>query len=278
MERIGLIGIGNIGKYFVRKLLDAGYPLTVLDKDRDRASAAVDLGAEAADTPGDLAERSGIVIFALPGTPPVENVMDGQDGVLAHLAAGKLVIDTGTTRPETDVRYEGLCREKGAGFLDAPITWRKDGLIFMVGGTAESFERGKGVLTCLAYKLRHVGSIGKGQVLKFMNQMVLAGQLAVLAETIEYGKKADVDPRLLSEYLEFQVGDALYGDDFSGTGTLALHYKDLGYILDLAHDTGAHVPIASIVHEAFKAAHIHGHPNWTQPGIITYWRRANEGR
>lgn len=278
MERIGLIGVGNIGKYFTKKLLGAGYPLVVLDKDREKVDAAVALGAKAALTPGDIADRSEVTILSLPGSPPVEDVMEGEDGVLAHLREGQLVIDTGTTRPATDIRYEKLCAAKNAGFLDAPITWRSAGLIFMAGGTAENFERGREVLTCLAYKLRHVGPIGKGQVLKFMNQMVLAGQLAVWAEAAEYGNKCGVDPRLLSEYLEFPVGESLYGEDFKGSGTLALHYKDLGYILELAHDTGANIPITSLVHEIFKTAKLHGHPNWSQPGIVTYWRRLNESR
>jgi 3-hydroxyisobutyrate dehydrogenase-like beta-hydroxyacid dehydrogenase len=80
---------------------------------------------------------------------------------------------------------------------------------------------------------------------------------------------------LLKDFLEFEVPEDLFGDDFSGGGHLALHYKDLGYLLEMAHDSGAQIPISSLVHEIFKTAKLYGHPNWKQPGIISYWRRLN---
>lgn len=276
MERIGLIGVGNVGGGFARMLREAGYPLTVLDRDRKKMGPAIALGAGDAVTPGEVTDKSDIIILSLPGSPPVEAVMDGPDGILSHLQEGQLVVDTGTTRPDTDIRYEKLCREKGAGLVDAPITGRNKGWIIMVGGSAEDFERARPVLARLSYKLKHIGPVGHGQVLKLMNQLVQAGQLAVWSEAITFGEKADLDPRLLSDYLEFPVPEVLYGDDFSAGGQLALHYKDLGYILDLAHQTGANIPVTGLVHEVFKAVGLAGRPDWSQPGIVTYWRRLNE--
>ena len=104
------------------------------------------------------------------------------------------------------------------------------------------------------------------------------GQWAVWSEAIEFGRQAGIEPRLLSEHLEFGVPESLYGEDFSGGGTLGLHYKDLGYILDLAHDTGANIPITGLVHEIFKASKVGGERDWSQPGIVTYWRRLNRPR
>ncbi len=278
MERIGVIGVGNVGSGFARMLREAGYPLTVFDKEPKKMEPAIGLGAEAASSPGEVAEKCDAIILSLPGSPLVEAVMEGEDGVLGHLREGQLVIDTGTSRPETDMKYEKLCGERGAGFVDAPITGRSKGWIMMVGGTEENFEKARPVLTHLSYKLKHVGPVGCGQVLKLMNQLVLAGQWAVWSEAIEFGRQAGVEPRLLSEYLEFGVPESLYGEDFSGGGTLGLHYKDLGYILDLAHDTGANIPITGLVHEIFKASKVGGERDWSQPGIVTYWRRLNESR
>jgi len=276
MQRIGLIGIGNIGSHFAKTLCEAGYRLTVLDRDRQKMAQAIALGAQPAATPGEVADPSDIILLCLPGSEAVDNVMEGEDGILSHLRTGQLVIDTGTSRPETAVRYEKLCAERNAGFIDAPITWRSSGLIIMVGGTADNFEKGREVLERLSYKLKHVGPIGHGQVLKLMNQLVLAGQLAVWAEAVTFAQRSGIDPRLLREHLEFPIPERLYGDDFSGGGQLALHYKDLGYVLELAHQNGANIPVTGIVHEAFKYAHISGDPDWTQPGIVTYWRKLNE--
>ena len=275
MERIGLIGLGNIGSYYTKQLLGAGYPLTVLDLDQEKVSAAVAQGAQAASTPAELTDRSDVIILSLPGSPAVEKVMDGEEGILSRLKAGQTIIDTGTTRPSTDIKYEKLCAAKGVGFLDAPITWRKAGLTIMVGGDAEVYARCKAVIDCISYKNRHVGDIGQGQVLKLINQAILANQLAVYAEAVEMAKLVNVDIRLLQDFLDFQVPEALYTDDYQGGGHLALHYKDLLYLLEVAHECGANIPISSLVHEAFKATKPYGDPNWKQPGIATYWRRLN---
>jgi len=275
VEKIGLIGLGNIGTYFTDLLLEAGYPLTVYDIDKERMQAAVRKGAKAAESPGGVTRQSDIILLALPGSGPVEAVMNGQDGILNHLRPGQLVIDTGTSRPSTDIHFERLVREKGAGFLDAPVTFRKPGLIIMVGGEADQFEKGRRVLECLSYKLKHVGPIGHGQVLKLINQAILANLLAVYCEAFELSVKHGMDTRLLKDFLEFDVPDSLYTSDFAGGGHLALHYKDLLYLLEIAHDSGANIPISSLVHEIFKATKPYGDPNWRQPGIVTYWRRLN---
>jgi 3-hydroxyisobutyrate dehydrogenase-like beta-hydroxyacid dehydrogenase len=274
-KSVGLIGLGNIGSYFTQQLLNAGYPLTVLDIDSARLKQAEDLGAHTAQTPGELAEKSDVIVLALPSSKQVAEVMDGNAGILAHIRPGHLIIDTGTTQPAVDIRYQALAAQKGAGFLDAPITWRREGLIIMVGGSDENFAAGQDVIDCLSYKFKHIGEIGQGQSLKLLNQMIQAGQLAVWSEAIEMGRMSGVDPRLLKDFLEFPINDDLFGNDFTGGGHLSLHYKDLGYALELAHDTGAQIPMTSLVHEIFKATKPFGHPNWKQPGIVTFWRRLN---
>lgn len=275
METIGLIGVGNIGRYYSRSLLAAGYALSVVDIDPQRTLYARDLGARVCSTPAELAGQAEIILLSLPGSPQVEAVMEGPEGLLAGLHAGQLVVDTGTSRPETDIRYQRRCAALGVGYLDAPITWRSQGLIIMAGGEITDFERGCEVLGHLSFKLRHVGPIGSGQVLKLANQMILAGQMAVWSEAIEFTRQSGLDPHLLSEYLEFPITPGLEGDNFEGGGQLALHYKDLIYALDYAHETGANVPLTAQIHEIFKATKMTGESNWIQTGIVTHWRHLN---
>jgi len=275
-KKVGLVGVGNIGKFYTQRLLECGYPLTVFDIDGEKMKYAEELGAHPAENVGDLTIKSDVIILSLPGSHAVESVMDGEDGILNHLVEGKLVIDTGTSRPETDIKYEKLCAEKGAAFIDAPLTWRKQGQIIMVGGTYENFKKAEEILKCISYKYGYIGSIGQGQVLKLINQAYLAAKLAVESEVVELAKKQGMQPELLKEFLEFDIPDVLFGDDFEGGGHLALHYKDLGYLLEMAHDSGANIPICSLVHEIFKASRLYGDPNWIQPGIISYWRRLNK--
>ena len=174
MDRIGLIGVGNIGGFFSRTLIEKGWALTAYDIDPARAAQAGELGAEVADTPAGVAEAAEVILLALPGSHCVEQAMEGRalsqsgafdagetspDGILPALRPGRLVIDTGTSRPETAARYDRLCADRDAGFIDAPITWRRDGLIIMSGGEERWFERGRPVLEAVSYKLRHVGPI-----------------------------------------------------------------------------------------------------------------------
>jgi 3-hydroxyisobutyrate dehydrogenase-like beta-hydroxyacid dehydrogenase len=275
MERVGLIGVGYIGLHFTRWLIQKSYPLVVLDRDPERVQSAVDMGATSASTPADVAHQSEIILLSLPGSPAVESVMEGEDGLLSALSEGQIVIDTGTSRPGTDIHYDRRVRELGAGFLDAPITWRSPGLICMVGGDEALYRRAMGVIETISYKHRHVGPMGQGQKLKLMNQIILAGQLAIHAETVAFCQAIDLDPQLLKEYLEFPISDALLTGDFSGTFTLALHYKDLLYALELGHEAGANIPLTSLVHEIFKLGAFQGDPSWSQPGILEYWKRLN---
>lgn len=275
MQKIGLIGLGNIGKFYAERLRQHDYPLTVLDLDPERVAYATSLGAQAVDSPGAVVRAAEIIILSLPGSHAVEQVMEGADGILAHLQPGQIVADTGTSRPATDIHYAQRCKALGASLVDAPLTYRRQGQIIMVGGTAEEYARVEPVLTCLSYKLGHVGAVGEGQVLKLINQAVLAGRLAVYSETVELAKVHGMDPRLLKDFLEFDVPEDLYGDDFTGGGHLSLHYKDLGYLLEVAHDSAAQIPITGLVHEIFKTSKLFGPANWKQPGIITYWRRLN---
>jgi len=276
-RRIGLIGLGNIGCFYSKTLLNAGYPLTVFDIDPVKVKASTDAGASGAANPADVAQASDIVILSLPNSEIVENVMQGENGILPVLREGQLIIDTSTCRPGTAVKLEKLCAEKNAGFIDSPLSWRGPGQILMVGGTEVNFKAAEEILGCISYKYRLVGPAGAGQYLKMINQGVLANRLAIYCEAVELTKKCGMDPMLLKEYLEFDVPDALYSENYKGGGHLALHYKDLGYLNEIAHDVCANIPISALVHELFKATKLYGEPHWIQPGIQTYYKRLNNG-
>ena len=276
-RKIGLIGLGNIGGFYTGRLLEDGFPLTVLDIDKAKLQAMMDKGAKSAATPAELALASDVVILSLPGSEIVEDVMLGKDGILSVVREGQLIIDTSTCRPSTEVKLQKLCAEKGAGFIDAPLSWRKQGQTIMVGGNEKDFIDAEEILKCISYRYKLVGSIGQGQYLKMINQAVLANKLAVYCEAVELTKKCGMDPALLTDHLEFDVPEALFTEDYKGGGHLALHYKDLGYLNEIAHDVNASIPISALVHEMFKATKVYGEPNWIQPGIQTYYKRLNNG-
>lgn len=277
MNRIGLIGLGNMGQYYAQRFLQAGLSLSVFDIDEKKVDWANSMRGAPTPSPRELTQNSDCVIIAVTGSREVEEVMEGEDGVLLGLRSGQLIINTSTTHPNTDIHYEYECAKRGAGYVDAPVTWRKQGLIIMVGGTKENFARAKPVLDVIGYKVIHVGPVGYGQRLKAVNQLIGACQRAVWCEASEFAKGLGIDPNLIRDALELPMPEDVLADDFTGGGQLALHYKDLGYIVDLAHEHEIAIPLTMFVHEIFKATKRYGSPNWTQTGIVTFWQRLNLG-
>jgi 2-hydroxy-3-oxopropionate reductase len=280
MKSIGLIGLGNVGSYYTNRLLEAGYPLTVFDIDLQKLEIAVKQGATPANTVTEVAQNSDFIILALPKSEIVASVMEDVHGVLSVLKAGQMVIDTSTSRPGMAIRLEKLCEDKGAGFIDSPLTWRGPGntQILMVGGKEENYTKAEEILKCLSYKYRLIGPVGAGQILKLINQAVIADQIAVHAEAVELTKKYGLDPTLLKEFLEFDIPEGLLTREYQGVGQLAFNYKDLGYLLEIAHDSCTNIPISSLVHEMFKTSKIYGESNWSQLGVQTYYKRLNNDK
>jgi 2-hydroxy-3-oxopropionate reductase len=280
MKRIGLIGLGNVGSYYVTKFLEANYPLTVFDIDHQKVEMVAKRGAAPADTAAMATQNSDFIILSLPKSEIVESVMEGERGVLSVLQAGQVVIDTSTSRPQTAVRMEKLCEAKGAGFLDSPLTWRGPGHthILMVGGKEASFKKAEEILKCMSYKYRLIGPSGSGLTLKLINQAVSTNQIAIQAEAVELIKKYGLDPRLLKEFLEFNIHEELLTEDFNGCGEMGFQYKDLGYLLEIAHDSCANIPITSLVHEILKTSKVYAEPKWNAFGLQTYFQRLNNDK
>jgi 3-hydroxyisobutyrate dehydrogenase len=276
MNKVGIVGVGPIGMHFTKLLIKAKYNVTVFDLSKELVMAAVEQGAAAAGSPAEVTRQSDVVILTLPGNKAVKNVMEESNGVLGSLKEGQIVIDSGTSHPDLDAMYERLCAEKGVGFIDSPVTWRKQGLILMVGGSQSIFEKVEDIISCISYKYKYLGSIGRGQVLKSVNQMVFSNLSAIWAEAVEYSAKNDIHRDLLVDFLEMNVPERMFGDDFSRiSGTIELNYKDLLYVMELAHEAGANIPMTNMVHEIFKFSVAKGEGKLDQNGIIKYWRTLN---
>ena len=274
-EHVGVIGLGMMGRHYLQRLQQAGYGVYALDVNTERLQWAQEQGATIAVSPKHLAETCEVILLAVPSNREVRAVMEADNGVFAALRPGRLLVNTSTTHPRLDEEMAERCAERNAAWIDAPVTWRAQGLIVMVGGEQEHVARAMPILEAIAYKVAHVGEVGAGQRLKAVNQLIGACQLAVWCEAAEFARSVGLPPELIREVLEMPIPDSVLGEDFTGSGQLALHYKDLGYILELAHEYEAAVPLTGVVQEVFKAVKHLGEPDWTQPGIVTYWRRMN---
>jgi len=276
-QKIGMIGIGPIGIHFIEKLINGGYETVAFDIDDEKTKLASQKGSALAGSVQDLAKQVNIIVLALPGDPAVEAVMEGTNGLLEVLTSEHIIIDTGTSSPRLDRFYEKRCAEKGAGFIEAPVTWRAPGLILIPAGDRKIFDAVEPVIKTMSYKYRYMGESGRGQELKAVNQLYFSARGAIMAETVAYAQKLGFGKDELEDFLEFGMAPSLYGDDFTRiSGTIGLNCKDLKYVQEIAFDYGACLPITAAVYQAFLHSVIHGGGGDDQNGIIRYWRDLNK--
>ncbi|NIM05045.1 MAG: NAD(P)-binding domain-containing protein, partial [Armatimonadetes bacterium] len=177
MKKLGFIGLGNMGKGMALNLVKAGYPLTVHDIRPEPVQELVKAGAKAAPSPRELAENSEVVITIVTSSPHVEQIMFGDNGVLAGMKKGGIIIDMSTIDPIVTRKVAEAAAGKGIDMLDAPVSGAPpkaaDGtLSIMVGGKKEIFDQCKPILEVMGENIFHVGDVGMGEVVKLANNLI----------------------------------------------------------------------------------------------------------
>jgi 3-hydroxyisobutyrate dehydrogenase-like beta-hydroxyacid dehydrogenase len=286
MQDIGLIGVGWGGKMFVDDLHDQGYSITCYERG-NQIEYAKRQGAAMVDTHAGVAEQSDIIILAVPGTPEVETVMEGKDGLLTTLEDGQLVIDTTTTKAETAIEYRSKCADQGVHWVNAPWTTAApaEGLIMMVGGDTESYNAARSVIETISSDHIRFSDVKRAMVFKYLLQIRYAARTAVDAEIIEIAKTVGLDPSPLNSVMGMDISEKLFDEDYvptqEGMGSLEMWDKDLGYALEFGHSKvpehhGIAMPLTSAVHEAYKHGNRVAEPDETHAtAVAQYWRTLN---
>ncbi len=249
-DRIGFIGLGNMGARMTRRLVDAGIAVLGYDVTAGRAEAA---GAKAARSVGEATDFADVVMLSLPDSPVVEAVVKGEDGVLAHTRAGQVVIDLSTSAASSTERLSKLFSARGAQYLDAGISGgaaaaAKGTLTLMVGGEAATLDAVSWALAPIATKVVYMGVSGTGHTTKILNNFLNAVSLAATAEVMVAGKKAGLDLHRLLEVLNSSSGvnfatlnrfpKIVDGDYLEGGLTGKLMTKDVMLYVDRMHELG----------------------------------------
>lgn len=260
MERIAFVGLGTMGAAMAANLCRAGFEVTVWNRTPGRAGAIVALGAVEAATPARAAAAADVVVCCVSDTPDVEAVLFGADGVIEGLGAGGLVIDCSTIAPGATVAFAARLRERGIGFVDAPVSGGSEGaklgtLTIFVGGEAADAERAQPVLAAMGKTITHFGPAGSGQAVKAVNQVVLAGTYLGVAEGMVLAMKAGLDPLAVAGALNGGAAKSWVLENRSGRMVdnayplgfkVALHLKDLVIALELARVTGTALPVSAL--------------------------------
>lgn len=282
---VGIIGVGLMGHGIARNVLKHGYPLVALEHPGNQPlTELLAGGATTRTTASEVAQASDIVILCVTGSPEVETVLTGADGVLAGLKPGAVVVDCSTAIPTSSERMAALVREHGGRFVDAPMTrsvqHAHDGkLNLLVGGDAADTEAVMPVLRCFAENIVLTGPVGSGHRMKLLHNFVSLGSVALLAEAAACAQRGGIEMPVLVEVLNTGGGAGialerlkpyLLNADPSGLQFfMANALKDLGYYVNMATDEQAQHAIADAVAGTYDQAVAQGGPRKLVPELVS---------
>ncbi len=272
MQRIGFIGLGLMGQPMSRRLLGAGYPLTVWNRTRGKSQELVAAGAVWAESPKHVAATSDIVITMVTDSAASEAVVCGGDGILEGAQPGLTLIDMSSIAPEMSRALAARAKQKGVAMLDAPVTGAprlagEGKLGIMVGGPRETFEACRPVFEKMAAKIVYAGGNGMGATLKLVNNLILGIAIHASAEALVLAVKAGLDPQSVIDITSvggartsaMEVrGPRMVKRDFTAHFSVNNMYKDLSAALGLAEACGVPLPVASEAREILRAAKAQG--------------------
>ncbi|MCL8206986.1 MAG: NAD(P)-dependent oxidoreductase [Actinomycetia bacterium] len=281
---VGFIGLGAMGGPMAANVLKR-FPVIAYDVVPERLAAAVAAGAEAASGPGEVADRADRVITMLPGSPAVEAVYLGSDGLVAHARPGQIFIDMTTCHPATTRKVGAALAARGAELLDAPVARTREAarqgtLAIMVGGSEATLEACRDLLATMGTDIAHCGPLGTGEVVKLVNNLILFNTVACLAECLPLAQWHGVAPARLVEILSRgsaasfalanHVGQAVLAGDFApGKFSVAYALKDADYALALAEEAGVPLYHGALTKARLQEAAARGLADHYYPVLFT---------
>ncbi len=284
---IGFIGLGLMGSNMAECLLNNGFKLNVMGRNKDAVAAVTARGAIEVNTPKELAEASDIIMLCVTTSDVVESLIYGDDGILAGAKNGAVVIDYGTSIPESTRKIGRDLAEKGVGMLDAPLgrtpAHAKDGLLnIMAAGDKATYEKVKPVLDVQGENVFYLGALGAGHVTKLINNFMGMTTVCAMSQAFAVAKRADIDPQLLfdimsagpsnSPFMQFAKKYAV--DDISDLGfSIANANKDIAYFVQMVEDMGTRAQIAEGTASNLQAALDSGMGDGNVPEIFDYFMK-----
>lgn len=268
MKRLGMIGVGMMGKPMARNLLKAGHELLVLDLNAAAVEELVGEGAVSASNPAEVADACQTVITMLPASADVERVVVGENGLLQSIQSGHLLIDMSTIDPMVSNRLALEVVAAGGQMIDAPVSGGETGAIsgtltIMVGGPQAVFEQCRDVLAVMGDNLIHAGDeVGMGGKVKLVNNMIAGISMVATSEAFLTGLKAGLSMQTMVDVVRTSSGGTwVLNNHFPNTVLknhyepgfmLDLMYKDIGLALGLANDVGVPVPVGGLVRQVYQ--------------------------
>ena len=262
-QKIGFIGLGNMGRAMARHLHEAGAHVVVWNRSPGPVEAAVAMGMRRAASLRELAREidGGVICLNLTTTEVVERVVFGEGGLVGGLHAGAMIIDFGTTGVPATKKFAARVT-----WVDAPVSGGQVGaeaatLTIMAGGTEAALQRALPILRVVGKNITHLGPAGAGQVTKLANQLIVAQTIDAVAQALRLAELAGLDPArvreaLLGGFAESRIlqlhGDRMVRRDFAPGGRSALQLKDVRLICELAASLGFQSPTLDICRQQWE--------------------------
>ncbi|MFZ4692793.1 MAG: NAD(P)-dependent oxidoreductase [Burkholderiaceae bacterium] len=264
---IGFIGVGLMGAGMAKNILTKGYPLVIMGHtNREPVERLKKLGATEATSPKELAAKVDILHLCVTGSPQVEAIMNGPDGIFASGKKGLVVIDCSTSNPVSTMALAESAQAHGMTLIDAPLgrtpaEAEAGTLDTMVGADQATFDKVKPILDCWAGNVVHLGPVGLGHKMKLINNFIAMGYAALYSEAIGIARKAGLSKeqfhavvgssRMRNGFYDTFMKWTMEGDENAHRFTISNAHKDMRYLSSLANEVGALHPIQAMVKNSF---------------------------
>ncbi|MFD2582307.1 NAD(P)-dependent oxidoreductase [Pedobacter vanadiisoli] len=262
--KIGWIGLGNMGIPMAEQLIKADYAVTVYNRSKEKEAALKEMGALIAETPKNLISQTEVIILMVSDDAAIEQIFNGPEGLFSVEISGKIIVNMSTVSPAISKEMAALCKEKGAEYLDAPVSGsvkqaETGQLVIMVGGDEAAFEQVKPILEKMGKMVVRLGDAGVGNVAKLAINSLLALYTQGLAETVVFANQQGIKTEDLLNLLNNGAianvftkikGDAIIADNYKPAFALKHIVKDL----NLAKAIGLNSPLAKTTLQTFEAA------------------------
>ncbi len=271
-DTIGFIGLGSMGGGMAANLLKAGFKVVGLDIDPKRTAALAEKGGSIVATPADVARAAKRVVTMVETTAQTEQIIMGENGVLAGAGPGHAIAMMSTIDPIATKHMHDDLKAKTISMVDAPVSGgagrAADGsLAIICGGDKADFEGWQPAFKAMSANQFHVGSIGQGLALKLVNNMLIQTSTVAIAEAFVMGAKAGLDPKVMYDVIKVSTGASFALDfrvprflsgDFSPGGTVDISYKDQELETAFGKALGVPLFMANISQQVYQMARAHG--------------------
>jgi 3-hydroxyisobutyrate dehydrogenase-like beta-hydroxyacid dehydrogenase len=290
-EAIGFVGLGMMGHGMAKNIVEKGYPLTIMGhRNRVPVDDMLGRGAAEAKTPKEVAERSSIVFICVTGSPQVEAIVRGPNGLAAGLKQGSVIVDCSTADPVSTVALSAELAPRGIDYVDAPLSrtpkeaW-EGALDTMVGADDAVFRRVKPIIDTWAARVVHIGGAGDGHRMKLLNNFLGMGYAALYSEALVAAAKVGISPqrfdsvirngRMDNPFYQTFMRWTLQGDPNAHKFSIGNAFKDMRYLESMMDAAGVANPIGNAIKNSFSMAMSAGAADEFVPMLATHIARIN---